>query len=72
MVLKDWKIWLNNKTHIIWINKNKDSEHYNSTIDYFKREKEMEIIEDEKRVLLKTFKTKIRAFKFAKSYMRKH
>jgi len=64
---KQWKVLTRNKIHTIYSNKEKGI-----SVDVFKKIPEVEIIKDEKRVVLKSFKSKRKAFKFAKEYMKKH
>lgn len=66
MATKDWKKIHSNKIHTIWKN-----EKTNIYLDLFHEEKEIEITGGIRRIL-RQYKSKSQALKFAKSYMRRH
>jgi len=69
MALKDWKKAKGN----VWIN-----EKNNSIIDFgkgifqYKEKYILNIFKDNKRIVNKSFKTRLQALKYAKAYMKKH
>ena len=69
MALKDWEKAKGN----VWIN-----EKNNSIIDFgkgifqYKEKYILNIFKDNKRIVNKSFKTRLQALKYAKAYMKKH